>query len=272
MAIGGTIVMSKRTATLLINKEIAHKIYLMRLKMHHEGIAAKVKVGQFVNIAIPNDQSMILRRPISINNVNTQENTIDLVYQVVGGGTERLSQLKEGDKIDSLGPLGKGFDLALAKTHAIVIGGGVGVAPLLMLCEALKQNDVKVDSFLGFRSAALAYQQADFEALCSRVAIATEDGTLGHLGYVTTLVEEAINTDKPDIIYACGPTPLLKVVQKIAMSHHIPCELSLEERMGCGIGSCLVCACEIKTKDGSTYKKVCKDGPVFKASEVLFNE
>jgi dihydroorotate dehydrogenase electron transfer subunit len=272
MAAGGALKMSTRIAVVQFNQPIADNIFLMRFKPKEENMAKSAKIGQFVHIAIPDDHAMILRRPISINTVNVKDNTIDIVYQVVGSGTEKLAQLKQGDEIDALGPIGKGFDVALATEHALVVGGGVGVAPLLMLCEALKEKKVNVDSFFGFRSAGLVYQQKEFDALCDSLTIATEDGTLGHAGYVTSFVEATIKQSKPNIIYACGPTPLLKAIQVIALKHEVPCQLSLEQRMGCGIGSCLVCACKIKVGDGSTYKKVCKDGPVFKASEVMFDE
>lgn len=255
-----------RKYRMIKNAQIADSMYQMSVIAPE--IARAAMPGQFVHIKVPDDQSMILRRPISINSADEKSGLVDLVYQIAGKGTKLFSSLKEEDEINLLGPLGRGFDVAGAKLVAL-IGGGCGIAPLRFVPK--KWPHLKLHSFLGFRSLSTAYQWEEFSGFSEEVHIASEDGSLGDRGYVTDLADRFLKDQKPDLILSCGPVPMLKKVQELAAALQVPCQLSLEEKMGCGIGGCLVCSCGIAISDGWQYKRVCADGPVFKSEEVLFH-
>jgi len=227
-------------------------------------IVALAKPGQFLHIRC-GDKT--LRRPISICEINRETQTIRFVFDIRGEGTLWLSKKTVGEQIDVLGPLGNGFEIICKESKALFIGGGIGVPPLL---ETAKAFNGKADAILGFKCADNAILINDFEKECSKVFLTSDDGSLCNKGFVTNLLIECLKNEKYDIIYSCGPIPMLKEVSKIAKINEIPCYISLEERMGCGVGACLVCACKMKTNDGLTYKHVCKDGPVFNAEEVVW--
>lgn len=228
-------------------------------------IAREAQWGQFVHIKA---EGFFLRRPISICEADPERGTIRLVYEVRGEGTKELSKLHEGDLIDIMGPLGKGFAPLDKNSRAIVIGGGIGTPPLM---EGAKYYGKNATAIIGFRSANAVILEEDYRRTGAKTLLATDDGTRGTHGFVTDILKEELKADKPDIIYACGPKPMLKAVAQMAAGYGIRCQVSLEERMGCGIGACLVCACKTKRPDGSeTYSHVCKDGPVFEAEEVVF--
>ncbi len=218
-------------------------------------MAEKTKPGQFLHILCGGDT--YLRRPISVCEV-IDKKSIRFVFQVKGKGTEALLSKNEGDMIDILGPLGNGFNIKTGK--CVLVGGGIGVFPLLQLSKELK-DDVTV--LLGFRSKADVLMTDEF-AEYANVQVATDDGSFGHHGYVTDLLREILKGSGIDKIYTCGPTPMMKIVSDIAGEFSVDAEVSLEERMGCGIGACVTCACTVAGK----RKRVCKDGPVFNASEV----
>lgn len=247
------------------NTKIADNMFQMSVMAPE--IAQTAIPGQFVHIKVPQDQSMILRRPISINSTDEKSGLVDLAYQIAGKGTKLFSSLKEGDKVNLIGPLGRGFDVSGAR-QVVLIGGGCGIAPLRFVAK--KWPLLKLHSFLGFRSLSAAYQWEEFSVFSEEVYIASEDGSLGDKGYVTDLAERFLKNRKPDLILSCGPVPMLKKVQEFAAAHQVPCQLSLEEKMGCGIGGCLVCSCKIAASDGWQYKRVCADGPVFHSGEVHF--
>jgi len=219
-------------------------------------IAAQVRPGQFAEIRC---EGFMLRRPISICEVSAEG--IRLVFEVRGEGTDWLAGVEEGASLEVMAPLGNGFEPIEGAT-ALLIGGGIGVPPLLELAKFYKENAMAA---LGFKRAEAAVLTEDYSANCETV-VATEDGSLGEQGYVSAAVEKLITERKPSIIYACGPTPLLKYAVALAEKLGVRCQISLEQRMGCGVGACLVCACKVKTGEG--YKRVCKDGPVFEAGEV----
>jgi dihydroorotate dehydrogenase electron transfer subunit len=246
---------------ILINKEIAAGIYEMEL--FSPCIAQAAQPGQFVHIRIHEGLYPLMRRPVSIHTTDQQRSTVTLLYRVAGQGTAELSKKEKGGSLDMMGPLGKGFPVMKHKKCAVV-GGGIGMAPLLELAKSLEH----CDAYLGFRDA--AYKVEAFEEACGGVFMATEDGSAGYGGFVTELLKE--NIKSYDVIYSCGPKPMLKKVMEICQSSGVRCFVSLEERMGCGIGACLVCACKIKGEDGGWHhKKACKDGPVFDAREVEFD-
>lgn len=228
-----------------------------------EGIAKFSSAGQFVHIKINGFQ---LRRPISICEINRQEGTIRIVFEVRGEGTRELSKLNEGQMLDILGPLGRGFTMLPKDRKIIVVGGGIGVPPMYELARHYGANATAI---IGFRTANAVILQEDFKAAGNDVMLCTDDGTMGAKGYVTLALKHRLMQEHADMIYACGPHVMLKGVVDLANEFSIPCEVSLEERMGCGVGACLGCACKT-VKDGKEYyAHVCKDGPVFPAQDVI---
>lgn len=256
-------------APILENIRIADEIY--KITMAAPDIAENAIPGQFVHIKIPGDSSLLLRRPISINSVNKQKGIIDLVYQKVGKGTSILSSLQPDEvKIDILGPLGNGYKVPENTRKLCLVGGGCGVAPLKFAAERWMNLDIT--ACLGFRNKPSVYQIEDFQRLCNRVFISTDDGSMGDKGFATNSLIKWIEKQKPDLILGCGPIPMIKTLKNISNKYNIPCQISLEERMGCGIGGCLVCSCAIRVNSSWEYKKVCTDGPVFNSEEVRFDE
>ena len=230
-------------------------------------IAEGASCGQFANIVA---DSKTLRRPISICEKDAEKGTLRFVFDVRGEGTKIISQKKEGEEFDIFGPLGNGFKPLEGAKKVIVVGGGIGVPPLLETAKAY--GGAQVIALLGFRDAEHVILEEDFKKYADTY-IATDDGSYGHGGFVTELLREQLEKGDVDIIHACGPIPMLKLIAESAAQFNVPCQVSLEERMGCGIGACLVCACKIKVAqgDGWTYKHVCKDGPVFNSKEVDWN-
>lgn len=227
-----------------------------------ETLAKEAQPGQFAHLRVP---GKTLRRPISICFADQEEGTLRLVFQVRGEGTELLSQTSEGEELDVLAPLGHGFARGAAR-KILVVGGGVGVPPLLYAAAGYGEN---ARAILGFRNREAVILREDFEALGCPVTITTDDGSMGVHGLVTGPLAEELRQDKPDLILACGPTPMLKGVAALAAAAEVACQVSLEERMGCGVGACLVCACKTSRSDAiGGYSHVCKDGPVFDAREV----
>ena len=229
-------------------------------------IAQIAKAGQFVNIMCGDK---ILRRPISICEINGDN--VRLVYQTKGEGTIWLSKIKQDDEISVFGPLGKGFIHAMQKKfkeipqNIVLIGGGIGAPPML---ETLKQTGG--DVILGFRSKDNVILQSDFKKYCANVQIATDDGSAFTHGFVTDILKENLEKIAYDAILACGPRPMLRAIFEIAQQKSIPCFVSMEERMGCGIGACLVCACKVKMPEYEGYAHVCKSGPVFNAEHIVW--
>lgn len=227
-------------------------------------VAEVAEFGQFVHIAA---DGFSLRRPISICNIDKEKGTLRIVFEVRGKGTEKISELNKGDLIDMIAPLGKGFKVLEKGKKAICIGGGIGTPPMLAIAKEYGENATVIS---GFRNASIAILQEDFKAQGNNTILCTDDGSAGRKGFVTEALKECLANEKPDIIYACGPNVMLKAVAEMARDNGVYCQVSLEERMGCGVGACLVCACKT-VKDGEEYfAHVCKDGPVFSAEEVIF--
>ena len=252
----------------IYNQEIAPKIYEMKLR--GEGVVQNAECGQFVHIRVSHENLHILRRPISICSIDREKSEMVIVYGVVGKGTMILSEKKQGEQVEILGPLGNGFKASPLK-EAVLVGGGIGVPPLLELAKQLKEAGCeKVKVFLGFRNHPFLVRE--FETTADEVYLATEDGSAGHKGYVTEILDRHV--DQPSELFACGPKMMLKAVQTYAQNKSIPSQLSTEERMGCGIGACLVCVCKLKAEqnpEGYEYKRVCKEGPVFAGDEIILD-
>lgn len=254
----------KKKSKAIITSQVmlSEGIYSMWLKFPKEqDVAATAVPGQFISIYCK-EGSRLLPRPISICEIDKEESMLRVVYRIAGKGTEEFSKLAAGDMLDVVGPLGNGFTLKEGKS--ILIGGGIGIPPMLALAKALK-GDVTV--VLGYRDNDL-FLKKEFEPYAN-VVISTEDGSVGTKGNVIDAIKE--NGLTADTIYACGPTPMLRGVKEFAVSNGISAQISMEEKMACGIGACLACVCQSKEKDHHSNvnnKRVCKDGPVFDAQEI----
>lgn len=228
------------------------------LSFRSAAISRSVRAGQFVNLRVEGSCQPLLRRPFSAYRV--RDSSVEIVFHVVGRGTEALSRKKEGDTLDVLGPLGKPFGTDDPEYETgVLIGGGLGVAPLPLLTTAIRKRGKKVFTFLGSRSA--AHLVTDH---LEEPHIATDDGSAGFHGNVVELASSVLRSQpvRRPKIFACGPTPMLRAVSSLARAMEIPCEVSLEGPMGCGIGICQGCPVEL-SGPGKSYALMCKDGPVF---------
>lgn len=228
-------------------------------------IAALAKPGQFLSLYLE-DKSRLLPRPISICEIDKEKGTVRMVFRVMGEGTRQLSSLKEGDTVEVMGPLGNGFYKADIQT-ALVIGGGIGIPPMLALTKHLHEQGIQVTAVLGYRSEP-AFLLPEFEAYAKTV-VATEDGSIGTAGNVIDAVKK--KKLSADMLFACGPMPMLRGVKAFSEQSGIPAQISLEEKMACGIGACLACVCKTTMRDEHSQvnnRRICKDGPVFYAQDV----
>lgn len=243
---------------LVYKAQLTSTVYDFRLK--NKTLAKITKPGQFAQVAV---FGKTLRRPISVCDVDND--VIRLVFEVRGEGTKILSDTKTGEKINIIAPLGNGFEINPQK-KTVFVGGGIGVPPLLY---SAKQCGKNASVIIGFRNKDAVILADDFRKTGCEPVITTDDGSFGINGFVTQPLSQMIKD--VDLICACGPTPMLKNIAKIAKENNVECQVSLEQRMACGVGACLGCAVAIKRSDGSEeYKHVCKDGPVFNAEEVVW--
>ena len=264
---------------ILSKKEVALNIYLMKLKAPK--IAQDALPGQFIHIKCSKDNYPLLRRPLSIHRIDKEKGEIFILFQVMGEGTKLLAQRAVGDNLDIVGPIGNGFNIYPESKKIMIVGGGIGVVPLLALCEESIRQDKEVRVLIGALKKELVIGEESIRNLGAKVDIATDDRSYKHKGLVTDLLEGTIKGGwLADQIFACGPKPMLKKIVEISLNAHIDCQVSLEERMGCGIGACLGCVCKIKAKEKNNnqnqikyiYKRVCIDGPVFGGSEVVWDD
>ena len=237
--------------TIISNEALTDSVYKMVLSGDTSAITAS---GQFVNIQLA---GKFLRRPISVCDYDSQ--TLTIVYKVVGKGTEQMSAMKSGEKLDILTGLGNGYDLSLSGDKPVLLGGGVGVPPMYNLAKKLIALGKDVTVILGFNTKSEVFYEEEFKALGCNVIVATADGSHGVKGFATTPLAELNYT----YFYTCGPEPMLKAVYKATSTSG---QMSFEERMGCGFGACMGCSC--KTLTG--YKRICKEGPVMKKEEILW--
>lgn len=249
----------------ILEKDSLNRDMLRFVLQAPEAFLQPVLPGMFVHIKVPNDASHILRRPISIMDADAETGCITLGIQPKGDGTQRICALEPGDEMELIAPLGNSFDLNAAKT-VWALGGGVGVAPMLFACHEFSKT-AQLTAVLGFRTAEQVYAEGDFAPFADLI-ICTDDGCRGFNGTVVDAIQKKF--EQPELIIACGPTPMLKAVQAFALERNIPCQLSLEQRMGCGYGACLTCSCKTRRADNSeTFARVCADGPVFDAKAVV---
>ena len=257
--------MINTTSNVISQSEIAKDIYSMTVETE---IADNAKPGQFVSL-YTKDESKILPRPISICQINKSSMTIRLVYRVVGKGTSEFAEYIKGDKVKLMGPLGNGFpvDDIEASSKVILIGGGVGIPPMAACADALKARGIKTYVVMGYRNSDIYLQ--DELSIADASYVATEDGSIGTKGTVIDAMR--LNRVKGDVIFACGPKPMLSAVKTYARYTDTKCYVSMEERMACGVGACLACVCNSTRSDDHSRvnnKRVCKDGPVFLADDI----
>ena len=235
------------------NTALTESVFKMVLSGDVSDITAP---GQFVNIQL---DGLFLRRPISVCDVG--ENTLTIIYKVVGKGTEQMSAMKPGEKLDVLTGLGNGYDLTVAGDRPVLLGGGVGVPPMYLLAKRLLAQGKKVTVILGFNTESELFYEKEFAALGADVIVTTVDGSRGVKGFVT----DALKMLDYTYFYTCGPEPMLKAVYKASTTSG---QMSFEKRMGCGFGACMGCSC--KTLTG--YKRICKEGPVMRKEEILWED
>lgn len=251
-------IMKKVQLTILSSTVIAEDTVKMVLK--NDDVSQVAKPGQFLHISVGH---YTLRRPISIATVNREQGTVTIIFKIFGEGTKHLATYQPGMILDAIGPNGNGFNVDVTPGSTILlIGGGVGVPPLHFLGQTLAEKQVKIISILGFQHEKSVFYEQAFKEFSQETYIVTNDGSYGKAGFVTDVLDEIQSFD---VYYACGPLPMLQAVTKRLANYQG--YISLEERMGCGVGACY--ACVIPTDESSGYKKICQDGPVFHAQEVI---
>jgi dihydroorotate dehydrogenase electron transfer subunit len=254
---------------ILWNRCVGSSYYKIGLKCGNELITAKP--GQFVMLRLPGRASPLLRRPFSIHGIIEGEG-IEILYRVVGECTGRLAEAKEGEWVDIMGPLGRGFSLPENSCGIFIVAGGIGVAPMLFLSKYILEKKTAcstgVKVFLGAGSKEDLLCRDDFLNLGLEVTVTTDDGSEGEACFITNPVEAAVKEKRPEVICACGPPGMLKCLAGIAETYNVPCQVSMESVVACGIGACLGCA--VGGKDESRYLHVCMDGPVFDSREIMF--
>lgn len=237
---------------ILENRPLTSAVYEMKLRGDTSAVTAS---GQFVNLKL---SGLYLRRPISVCDV--EGDVLTLAYKVVGKGTAQMSRMTPGETVDVLTGLGNGYDLSVSGDHPLLLGGGVGVPPMYLLAKRLREEGKAISVVLGFNRADEVFYEEEFRALGCDVTVATADGSRGIKGFVTDALP-----DNYSYFYTCGPEPMLKAVYKATKTSG---QFSFEERMGCGFGACMGCSC--KTVTG--YKRICKDGPVLRKEEILWEK
>jgi dihydroorotate dehydrogenase electron transfer subunit len=301
--------MKRAQALIIDHQQLKGPYRLLTLKVPE--IAVFAKPGQFVHVRCGQTLEPLLRRPISIHKIEADRGELMLLYQVVGRGTQLLAEKQPGEQVDIMGPLGRGFTLPEWVNRAVVVGGGIGAAPLLSLVETLVIAKVETTVILGARSGELLIGVEPMADLGVQVIMVTEDGSVGQPGLVTAALKQLLHkgsigeNSKLDYLYSCGPKPMLKAVTALALEYNLPGEVSLEERMGCGVGACLACVCKVRKQEQMepatgllkeselgpesgagasscsvnepvasdfSYKRVCDHGPVFSLGEVVWDD
>ena len=255
---------------ILSNESVAEAHYLLRCECPE--IAQHARPGQFIHVMISQDTGMLLRRPFTIYTVDRRE--ITMLYQVIGEGTQRLSEMLEGEPLQVLGPLGNTFDFTTKPEPAILVGGGAGIASLMLLAVALRKNGIQTLGLVGAQRRARLLSVKHLESIDIEVHIATDDGSLGHHGYVTDILADLLENTawQRPTVYACGPHGMLSAVAKITTDFEVPTQIAMENRMGCAMGVCLGCVCPVRIDaDRIEYQRVCTEGPVFNAADIAWD-
>ena len=256
--------MIDRQTEIVFNRPVTRDTWIMGLRSPE--LAATTKPGQFVMIKVRPGFDPLLRRPFSVCGV--EEDCFMVLYRVVGKGTEIMTTIQPGENLPVLGPLGKGFSAPDKDALPVLVAGGIGVAPLFFLAQSLRTR--KVEFMMGFRTAQEIIHTDYFKGPHHNLALATDDGTEGHFGFVTDLLPLFLERHRslPLRLFACGPKPMLKKVAETAMAHRIPCQVSLESAMACGFGVCQGCAVKASPEGSPRYHYVCQSGPVFSVEAI----
>ena len=255
----------ERKGIIRSNTSCTDTLWVMEIEV--EDIGTRVLPGQFVHIQLPGMDDHILRRPFSVYYTKYNGSVIALLYQVVGFGSAHMTTLVQGTSLSVMGPIGQGWSIPKGTTHALLVAGGVGGAPLYLHAEELLCAGVSVDVIMGAQSASALVCEPRYTTLLGcEPQIATDDGFRGYKGFCTDLVSLAVKETTYDYLACCGPEPMMRIVCEIGLQAKIPTYVSLEKRMACGIGACL--SCIVETKQGR--KRSCIDGPVFDAAEVMW--
>jgi dihydroorotate dehydrogenase electron transfer subunit len=268
-----------------VGEVLSHKKYgeaYHSLTIVAPDIGERVAPGQFINIKCGDDRSFILRRPFSVYRVHKQggwASTIEVVFDIRGPGTDYLSRLRGHATTDLIGPLGRGFVLPKHRTHCLLVGGGIGSAPLFFLADELRNEGHRVDVILGARTSGLLLNAIEARRLASVCRVTTEDGSTGDRGRVTDVLEETMQRCDTEVVYACGPHPMLAAVSGVCVERKVPVQVAVEELMGCGYGVCMTCVMPLRRPakrnetdaDAVVYARSCTEGPVFNGAAVVWN-
>ncbi len=245
-------------------------------------IGEKSRPGQFVNVALQPDNAHILRRPFSVYRMHRRggwASTIEIVFDIRGAGTSYLSTLRSHAILDIVGPLGRGFAQPRRRAHCLLVGGGIGAAPLFYLADDLRNEGHRVDFVLGARTAGLLLNAIDVRRLASVYRITTDDGSAGDEGRVTDVLPEVMDRCGTEVVYACGPDPMLAAVSQVCVERKIPVQVAVEQLMACGFGVCMSCVVPMRRKpdkdeephEAMTYARACTEGPVFNGAKVIWD-
>lgn len=254
---------------ILSNEKVAEDHYLLRCECSE--IAQYAQPGQFIHVLISKGAGLLLRRPFTIYTIDGHE--ITMLYQIIGEGTQRLSEMPRGASLHVLGPLGNTFDIENTSKPAILVGGGAGIASLMLLAVALRQHGIQTVGLVGAQNQGRLLSVDDLEAIDVAVHIATDDGSVGHRGFVTDILTDMLNKNSLNrpTIYACGPHAMLTAVAKITTKFEVPTQVAMENRMGCALGVCLGCVCPVRIDSNRIeYQRVCTEGPVFNATDIAW--
>lgn len=262
--------MTKDSSARIVRKQAWGDYFLFRIESPL--LAGGAKPGQFLMVRVSDQVYPLLRRPLSIH--AKESNSLEIFFQIAGQGTTILAQKKEGEGLDILGPLGKGFDWDAGIKGKIVflIGGGRGIAPLYFLAQELRTAGARVKVLYGGKGLPDLPLKQKFEKAGLNIACSTDDGTSGFQGFVTGLLQREISEQPPAALFVCGPDPMMKKTAEIAAREKIPAQFSLESMMGCGFGACWGCVKRIRKSDDGAWRKICEDGPVFSGDEIVWEE
>jgi dihydroorotate dehydrogenase electron transfer subunit len=252
--------MIEQYTSVRFNEKVAHETFLMGLESPE--ISREAEPGHFVMIRVSEGTDPLLRRPFSICSVEG-DSLFLILYRVVGQGTSIMSRAGKGDRLSVLGPLGKGFEMPQSGEVPILVSGGIGIAPIIFLAQRLGSR--KALLMAGYRTSDEIVDKKACGLIEVQISIATDDGTSGHPGFVTDLLEDHLDGNKKETpsVFACGPAPMLKTIAALTQSRGIPCQVSLESLMACGVGACQGCAVRAASAEERAYLHVCEDGPVF---------
>ncbi len=258
--------------TEILNKsKLAPEVYYLELSAPE--LAERAQPGQFLHLKCGREgYDPLLRRPLSIFSIDVSRGTLGLLFRIRGRGTELLASRKPGEKLEVLGPAGRGFKLKDQDKRLLVVAGGMGVAPLASLAQLAITEGRQVTMLLGAVNSEELVALNFLSSLGIKPRLATDDGSRGFKGQVTSLAERLLKVEDFDHAYACGPRPMLRTLAQLAQDRGLVLQISLEERMGCGVGACLTCACAVHDGRERIYQRVCSEGPVFSADEVIFDD